>query len=444
VSKKAVSQYLERHAEAEIHAVESLEGEWDFVVVLPACGEDPDLLDTFESVDLGTRRLLCVLVVNRVEGSSVDRRERNRRVLAAVREGGDRLISIPAEHPIELISRGEIDWLVIDRDAEGHALPEGQGVGLARKVGCDVALAAWNAGRVRCEWIWTTDADVRVPPDYFDVESALGESASRISAVTMPFRHEVDLSTVEGRALGVYEVRLRYYTLGLARAGSPYAVETVGSTFCIRASSYASVRGFPRRNAGEDFYLINKLAKVGGVTCPRLSPIRIRQRESDRVPFGTGQATAEISALDDAESYAVYSPEVYIALERWIAIVDEFVSRRNLDATLSRIRTPRDPLDRIVIEALGAAEIEQRFVKLWAQHSQSETLRRALHTWFDAFRTFKFVHALRDRFYPSIPIRDALQKSEEFSEMSDLPLDSLIDAMFRKESELIGRVFGIA
>ena len=63
----------------------------------------------------------------------------------------------------------------------------------------------------------------------------------------------------------LYEYSLRYYVAGLTYAQSPYAFHTIGSTMAVNAEHYASVRGFPRREAGEDFYLLNKLAKVGSV-----------------------------------------------------------------------------------------------------------------------------------------------------------------------------------
>ena len=39
------------------------------------------------------------------------------------------------------------------------------------------------------------------------------------------------------------------------------------------------------------------------------------------------------------------------------------------------------------------------------------TMRRHFHTWFDAFRTLKLVHALRDAGLPSMPWRQALAEA---------------------------------
>ncbi len=66
-------------------------------------------------------------------------------------------------------------------------------------------------------------------------------------------------------ATQLYELSLRYYVAGMKFARSPYAFHTIGSSMAVSPVHYARVRGFPKREAGEDFYLLNKLAKLGSV-----------------------------------------------------------------------------------------------------------------------------------------------------------------------------------
>ena len=75
-------------------------------------------------------------------------------------------------------------------------------------------------------------------------------------------------------ATALYELRLHHYVLGLEYAGSPYAYHTLGSCLAVKADAYAQVRGFPKRAGAEDFYLLNKLAKLGAM--PRLQGRCIR------------------------------------------------------------------------------------------------------------------------------------------------------------------------
>ena len=58
---------------------------------------------------------------------------------------------------------------------------------------------------------------------------------------------------------------MSYYVAGLAMAGSRYAHHSLGSTIAVHAKTYAAVRGYPKRSAGEDFYLLNKICKLAPV-----------------------------------------------------------------------------------------------------------------------------------------------------------------------------------
>src|SRR5690606_17786041 len=95
-------------------------------------------------------------------------------------------------------------------------------------------------------------------------------------------------------ALVLYEISLRSYEYGLAYAGSPYAFQTLGSTLALNPAAYAKVRGFPKRLAGEDFYILNKLIKIGPIYLRNDRCLQIKDRPSQRVPFGTGTSVFKI------------------------------------------------------------------------------------------------------------------------------------------------------
>jgi hypothetical protein len=40
-----------------------------------------------------------------------------------------------------------------------QGLPHKEGVGLARKIGCDIALSLYERGTLKSRWLHTTDAD---------------------------------------------------------------------------------------------------------------------------------------------------------------------------------------------------------------------------------------------------------------------------------------------
>ncbi|MDF3070899.1 MAG: hypothetical protein K0R38_6500, partial [Polyangiaceae bacterium] len=306
---------------------------------------------------------------------------------------------------------GGYDVLLVDRATEGRRFPDDQGVGLARRIGMDVALALHARGRVVSAWLGCSDGDARLPADYFAQNAATeprGPHGVRRVGLTLPFWHVPGDSAAVDAATAAYELSLRYYTLGLASAGSPYAYESMGSSMVVRADAYAEVRGFPRRQAGEDFYLLDKLAKVGGIHRPTRAPIELRSRVSARVPFGTGARVGEL--LDSGEGLTTYHPRVFellgltlralllAALDRSEAQVTSELSR-HLDAgSVGAISSALDDLNAFeaLRETFGASP--DRVVR-----------KRRLLTWFDALRTLRFVHLVEGHAgLARLPVLEAL------------------------------------
>ena len=166
---RAVGKYLKQYAEPEAALATALPGEFGNAVVVPAYGEEDSLFKMLGSVAAGTGTdVLVVLVLNARADSSEDvhransaARERLSRELPSPQEAAqdESLLSYPLEH-------GRL--VLVDRARSGRYLPEGQGVGLARKIGFDVALALKAAGRIASDWIHSTDADTVLPRDYFE------------------------------------------------------------------------------------------------------------------------------------------------------------------------------------------------------------------------------------------------------------------------------------
>jgi len=212
----------------------------------------------------------------------------------------------------------------------------------------------------------------------------------------------------------LYEISLRYYVLGLAWAGSPYAYEAMGSCIAVRPAAYAQVRGFPRKNAAEDFYVLDKLAKVGPILRLDGSPLLLEGRISERVPFGTGKALSQMLAKKRGlEGFTLYHPAVFAHLGAWLRVLDE-TARSGGKAEAALAEMPRsNPFFRAdvllaALERMGAFPAIREAI---AESTTPEAMRRRFHTWFDAFRTLKLVHALRDEGLPSLAWREALAEA---------------------------------
>jgi hypothetical protein len=301
-------------------------------------------------------------------------------------------------------------WL--DRASPGVRLPRGEGVGLARKLGADLAVRLWARGQIACSQIACSDADATLPPDYFArlVRAAAAQPSS--PALLWPFQHVPGGDPTLDEATLLYEISLRYYVLGLAAAGSPYAYQSVGSSLCVDARAYVSVRGFPKRAAAEDFYLLDKLAKLGKLRRLSGAPLRLRARLSERVPFGTGRRTREIAELArPREDFELYSPALFAALRTVLAGLDAFASSRVPSALRSTIEASSTELVEPTLAALESLKVFAALDAAATAAPAGPVRRRRVHTWFDALRTLRFMHLVRDACAPSLPWRDALAQS---------------------------------
>ena len=385
-----VDKYLARYAEPEASSIPSAPGQWDHVVCIPACAEADSLSATLACLARarGAERALVVTVVNARASAPDAVHLSNAETLEKLRASCG-----TTSAPMALGQLDRMGGLVVDRTGEGHWLPPDQGVGLARKIAGDIALRLIHTGCVQSDWIRCTDADVQVAADYFE---SLAAPISGASAAISPFTHVPEGDEVQQQAMRIYDAYLQSYVDGLASAGSPYAFHTIGSLISVQAQAYAAVRGIPRRQAGEDFYLLNKLAKVGRVCSLDGGMVRIRGRLSDRVPFGTGAALLEIrSALEAGRPTRSYDPRVFDGLRWWLVALRQFVECKDIEALKEQVRAAPSPLGEALAETLarlGAFDAAQQA----SEQVSGDTLHRRLMEWNDAFRTLKLVHGLRD------------------------------------------------
>jgi hypothetical protein len=408
---KAVAKYLARHAEPEAEAVPRLPGRFGHALIVPAYGERESLFALLGSVPGGPAGpVLVVLVLNArkespepVHAANQYARERLERELPPATT----LADTPSIRCYPLAAGGAL--LLVDRAAPGTFLPEGQGVGLARKIGTDMALRLRAERRLASPWLHNTDADTLLTPDYF--EQTAGLDAAKTGAAIYFYEHRFEAEPELALAGRLYEISLRYYVLGLAWAGSPYAYQSMGSCLAIPAGSYAQVRGFPRKNAAEDFYVLDKLAKIGAIERLAGTPLSLEGRLSDRVPFGTGRALADLTGgRRSLANFRLYHPLVFAHLSAWLQLLDRIASTRGDLARAVAALPPEGPFFRtgILQEALARFGVSRAVSQARARSSDAATLRRHLHTWFDAFRTLKLVHALRDGGLTSLPWQEAL------------------------------------
>jgi hypothetical protein len=380
-------KYLDRYAEAEARAAldDPLDFSHQYCLVIPAYREDSLLADRLIRMSEVHGNLLIILVLNQPD--SDPNAQANQPLRKAIAEQ-----PTVSSHSYGTLYGMQNDGhlLLVER---ASALPIKEGVGLARKIGCDIALALHQQGLVTSTWLHNTDADATLPDDYF----SRAENSEHYAAISHPFHHQLPADPALATAVYLYELRLHYYVLGLTWARSPYAFHTLGSCLSVRAQAYSSVRGFPRRSGGEDFYLLNKVAKLGTIATDTTSPIELQGRVSDRVPFGTGPAVAKLlEQSDPLASPLFYHPRSFHALK---TLLENLQSLRQEGC--AALESTMDSQACAVLRKMGIAKA----IAHCSSHSDNfDAWSKHFHQWFDGFRTLKFIHGMRSEELPDLDL----------------------------------------
>ena len=404
---KAASKYLEIYAEPEAKLLDNKllsapnigNKKFERTLLIPAYAESTAyiqrILEQWESQNQ-SQNLLVIIVLNCPDNIEADKYRSAQESLNQT----TKLLS-EVQFTNEHISwrsapQSQIQFILVDRCTK-NPIPHKQGVGLARKIGADIALKLHSIGIIESEWLHTTDADAHMPLEYFDI------SYAKCSALYYPHQYleekTLDNTAQIYSATQIYDARNTAYQRGLKAAKSPYCYNPTGSLLVVNFSCYAAARGFPKRAGGEDFYLLNKLQKLKGVQAIEHPVVKLECRTSDRVPFGTGPAVSKLIDTNTPELEAIfYNPKCFEVLKTGLAII--------------RITHPKSWSDckdipsefANALEHIGSAAITSHLSKAF-EKSQSE-YQKHLDIWLDAFRTLKAMHFLRDNYFDNINYKE--------------------------------------
>jgi glycosyltransferase involved in cell wall biosynthesis len=385
MGKDELERYLKRRA---IRGPWRLQGDtgdgFSGCVVIPALAESQRLFATLESLAANpeelVQRFLVVVVVNHREDASPWEKADNLATLSRLSE---------LATPLRLA--------YVDAAAVGLELPaHSGGVGLARRIGMDLALPRLGRDGV----LVCLDADTLVEPGYLEAIRDHFATGCAGGAV-IPFSHQPAATVVEQRAIELYELYLRHYVLGLEQAGSPYAFHCVGSAMACTVKGYLAVGGITPRRAGEDFYFLQQLHKTVGVAKVRGTTVHPSSRSSHRVPFGTGKSISRILA-EGEESQSFYRPECFRVLHDWLSLVEENLSLPGCELVSRSAGTDTE---------LGFFLAGSGFGRAWDSilHNTRgrHNLLNAFHGWFDSLKTVRLVHHLSSR-YPRCAAQAAI------------------------------------
>lgn len=373
-----LSNYLHKHAFRPQLIQEEPSPKLGMVVVIPAHNEE-EVISAVKSLyqcDLPSQKVEIIVVFNASEQDEAE-------LIAINRKAADQLRTWSEDQVHE-----QIQLHIIEENALPH---KHAGVGLARKIGMDEAVRRFESSNHEDGIIVCFDADSSGEKNYLIQIENHFERHPKTSACSIHFEHPIEgdeFSEIHYENILNYELHLRYYKNGLAYAGLPYAYHTIGSSMAVRLKDYCSQGGMNRRKAGEDFYFLQKFIDLGNFSEINSTKVIPSARSSDRVPFGTGRAIKEAlngtKKLD--ETYAFESLKI---LKSCFANIKDWYISSN-----------RPIFHESLIAFEGKDELEKKLLEIKIQSSTYAIFYKRFFLWFNAFKTLKFIHFLRDQYYP--------------------------------------------
>lgn len=355
------------------------------------CHNEPDILSTLQSLAAcqpcrAAVEVIVVLNASAKHGPDVHQRHQDR--LQELQNWSESPASEQAPFTLILIDAPDLP--------AKHA-----GVGLARRLGMD--LATERLYQVGCPrgLIVNLDADCTVSPNYLQAIEVYFEAKTQTPAASIYYEHPLSGSLPAELYTGIiwYELFLRYYVHALAYAGLPCAFQTIGSAMAVRADIYRKMGGMNRRKAGEDFYFLQKIIERGDFGNLNSTRVYPSPRLSERVPFGTGKAIGDWLADPDSLRLS-YSFQSFHDLK---AMTEQVPTLYNQDTV--GIESVRASLSPVLAAWLAAEGWNAKIAEIQTNTTGQVAFTKRFYQWFNGFKAMKCVHALRDQAYGERPLR---------------------------------------
>lgn len=277
------------------------------------------------------------------------------------------------------------------------------GVGLARKIGMDLAVEHFWRNKTERGIIISLDADCLVSPNFLTSIYEAFQQDPRLGVTIHKVYHRVDEpgSKLE-KQVRQYEAYLDYYRGMLKKIGFPYYYQTIGSAFAVLADPYVKVGGMGRQQGGEDFYFLHKVFEHG--KAKELDDVVVYPlaRYSDRVPFGTGPALQKMTGGSE-NTLEVYSRRSFLELKCLFDLVDAFF-KQGREGVTARLHGLHPALSSYLkeIDFIGMVD------DCNGNSTRLDTFRKRFFHHFNAFRIIKYLNRVHPNPFPREPISTVL------------------------------------
>lgn len=280
----------------------------------------------------------------------------------------------------------------------------GWGVGMARKTGMDEAARRFNSIDKPDGVILNLDADCLVRKTYLiSVFNELMKKKDR-SACSIYFEHPLsgdDFPSKTYESIALYELHLRYYLQALAYTGFPSVFHTVGSAMAVKALPYIKAGGMNRKQAGEDFYFIQKLIPAGGYFSLNSTAVYPSPRESFRVPFGTGASIGKM-ANSSGSSLLTYNLNAFTDLRFFFSITEAFYNcnKKELAELYSSLPVGMKSF-------ISETELTEVLNEIKNNTSGYMSFRKRYFGWFNMFKVVKYLNFVHQSHFEKVEVEKA-------------------------------------
>ncbi|MFO7869380.1 MAG: glycosyltransferase family 2 protein [Bacteroidales bacterium] len=360
------------------------------IVVIP-CFSEPDIIDTLTSLQSCNKPdcdVEILVVVNFSETAPEADKQYNADTYKCIQ-------TYSTKHSTK---KHTIHPIYAPNAPKKHA-----GVGWARKVGMDEAVRRFDTLNNAQGIIVACDADTGVAPNYFTEIERFYATHPAHNVAHIYFEHPLsgELDDTTYTAIAQYELHLRLYVEALHYIKFPYPYHTVGSCMTVRALSYCKHGGMNKRQAGEDFYFLQKLYQaehVGEITGTTVFP---SARISHRVPFGTGHAMTQMISSSHPVYYS-YHPKSYTVLHSFFSVIPTLHS-----AETEEIKHIFSNLHPSVQTYIGEQQFITKTQEIQSHSSSQHAFIQRFFQWTNAFFIFRFLNESHKTYFTKIPIHTA-------------------------------------
>jgi glycosyltransferase involved in cell wall biosynthesis len=272
---------------------------------------------------------------------------------------------------------------------------KGWGVGLARKTGMDEAIRRFDFLDNQNGVILCLDADCRVAENYLEAVCNNFLKRKEKNACSIYFEHPLEGDEFPQEiydSIILYELHLRYYIRALMLAGYPDVFHTIGSAMAVKARPYIKSGGMNRKQAGEDFYFIQKLIPLGGYFNLNSTTVFPSPRISIRVPFGTGASIQKMTGQSESV-FHTYDLRAFIDLKLLFERLNLFYSN------LEDIPEQYASLPESVRLFISIEEWLSKITEITNNTASFDSFRKRFFSWFNMFRIVKFLNSVHQGYY---------------------------------------------